>query len=328
MDSDAPSLVYAVVLNYNGRQLNERCLRALLTQDYRNLTILFVDNGSTDDSLQAVQETFRGRIEYLTTGRNLYFAAGANLGMARALDAGARYVLVLNNDVFAKADMVSRLVSHMEKQADCAACQPLLLQAGEASTIASAGVRLCLSGRAWDHLQGAPASQAPTQPAAIAGATGGAMLLCAKTVRATGGFDPAYVMYFEDVDLSLRIRRLGNDIHLVPDSRGMHVGGATTSRHARDYAVQLCETNAYRVIAAHFPMCSFIVGYPACLVVSVLFFLYNLLRLRWGRAVAIFKGAVHGHAAMPGLLFKTAPGLGERRGIKGWIEHSILFPRK
>jgi GT2 family glycosyltransferase len=247
--------------------------------------------------------------------------------MDRALEAGADYVLVLNNDVFAEPSMVSELAALMEKHRSCAACQPLLLQAREASTIASAGVRLCLSGRAWDDLQGAPVSSAPKQSAPIAGATGGALFLRAEALRETGGFDPDYVMYFEDVDLSLRIRRRGHDIRLAPEARALHVGGATSARFAKDYGVQLCEANAYRIIATHFPAGSLLAAYPACLTVSILFCLYNLFRLRWGRAFAILKGALQGHTAMPALLFHSITDRGPRVRIKDCIEHRVFFPR-
>src|SRR5215469_13023071 len=89
--------VYIVVLNWNGWQDTLKCVRSLDSMEYRNWHAVIVDNGSTDDSVKRLREVC-SEVLLLETHKNLGFAAGNNAGIRRALENGADYVFVLNND--------------------------------------------------------------------------------------------------------------------------------------------------------------------------------------------------------------------------------------
>ena len=91
-------LVYVIVLNYNGRAHLDYCLPSIMASTYPNFRVLFVDNASTDDSLEFLAKNFP-RIELLQTGKNLGWAGGNNLGISYALEKGASYVVLANNDI-------------------------------------------------------------------------------------------------------------------------------------------------------------------------------------------------------------------------------------
>ena len=91
-------LTYLIVLNYNGKRLLQRCLSSLKKTRYGNMRVLVVDNGSVDGSVEMVKREFRD-VEVLALRRNLGYAAANNLGILYSLRRGAKYVVLLNNDI-------------------------------------------------------------------------------------------------------------------------------------------------------------------------------------------------------------------------------------
>lgn len=108
-------LVVAVVLNWNLPGDTVRCVRSLLDSQRVRLQVLVVDNGSSDDSLQRLASELPG-VPVLASADNRFYAGGNNLGIAAALDMGADWVLVLNNDTVAAPDMVTQLLAAGEAQ--------------------------------------------------------------------------------------------------------------------------------------------------------------------------------------------------------------------
>ena len=101
--------VTAVIVNWNGRELLEACLRSLAESDHAELTIIVVDNASTDGSPDVVREGFPDA-ELIENAGNEGYAAGANAGLKRARALGTDYALLLNNDLELAPDAVSSLV--------------------------------------------------------------------------------------------------------------------------------------------------------------------------------------------------------------------------
>src|SRR5215211_5418977 len=93
----------AVVLNWNGGEDTPLALESL-----RGIDTICVDNGSTDGSAQEVERRFP-EVELIHTGANLGFAGGNNVGIRRALERGASWVLLLNNDAVAEPGLLEAL---------------------------------------------------------------------------------------------------------------------------------------------------------------------------------------------------------------------------
>lgn len=112
-------LVYVIVLNFNGREHLEYCLPSIQESAYPNLKILFVDNASTDDSLEYVRKNFP-QMDVLQTGKNIGWAGGNNAGIAHALENGARYVALANNDIRVHPQWITAAVAAFEAELDVA----------------------------------------------------------------------------------------------------------------------------------------------------------------------------------------------------------------
>src|SRR5215470_14085112 len=107
MNSSEKPLVAVVVLNWNGCNETLACLESLIKLSYPPCDLIVVDNGSTDNSVAAVRSKYPN-VEVIQTGKNLGYAGGNNVGIRRALEKGAQYILILNNDTRVSPDAISR----------------------------------------------------------------------------------------------------------------------------------------------------------------------------------------------------------------------------
>jgi len=219
-------LVYVIVINWNGIEHLPRCLGSLARLDYPNLRTVMVDNGSADRSAEYVRARFPA-VTVLENRRNVGFAAGNNQGMAHALERGAEYIALLNNDMEVDPGWLSALVETAEGDRSVGACAPKLLYFDRRDIIQGIGVCLNRIGLAWDCLNGRYDLPGLSVPAEVIAACGGAFFVRAAALRAAGLFDPAFFIYLEDVDLSLRIRAHGYRIVTVPAARAYHKVSAT-----------------------------------------------------------------------------------------------------
>jgi GT2 family glycosyltransferase len=89
--------VYVIVLNHNGKHHLEYCLPSLLATEYPNYRIVLVDNASTDGSIEYTRQNFP-EIHVVENEKNLGWAGGNNVGIRYALDCGADFVVLQNND--------------------------------------------------------------------------------------------------------------------------------------------------------------------------------------------------------------------------------------
>ncbi len=234
-----PPTVAVILVNYKGKADTLECLDSLRQDDYPNKRVLVVDNGSNDDSAAVIRQRFP-EVEVLETGANLGFGGGNNVGIRRALDAGADYVFLLNNDTTVEPDALTALVQAAEATPRYGLLTPLILYYDHPEDAWFAGSWLDLRYGKVGH-QNEPIPNRDAAPIPLPWATGCAMLIQAEVIRAIEGFDERYFLYWEDVDLSLRIRELGHELALVPQARIYHKVSRSvglTSRSAVYYMVR------------------------------------------------------------------------------------------
>lgn len=119
--------VVAVILNWNNYADSAECLRSLRGLRYEDMDIVLVDNGSTDGSGDQLELEFP-EIEIIRIDDNIGFGAGNNLGIREALNRGAEYVWVLNNDTLVQnKDLLNGLVDTMESKKEIGVLSPRLM---------------------------------------------------------------------------------------------------------------------------------------------------------------------------------------------------------
>lgn len=162
---------------------------------------------------------------------------GENLGFGKALNRAVREdpgdpILFLNDDVTAEPGFVSGLVEHATEAEMVAA---VLLRERDPERIDSAGVIADRTLLGFDYLNGEPVT-ALAEAADPIGPTGGAALFSRAAFESVGGFDEGMFLYYEDLDLALRLRKVGASCKLAPAARGVHAYSETMgARSARKY---------------------------------------------------------------------------------------------
>ncbi|BDG07191.1 glycosyltransferase family 2 protein [Anaeromyxobacter paludicola] len=241
---------FIVVVNWNGAALLPACLEALLAQSPRP-EVLVVDNGSADASAAAVAR-FPG-VGWLPLGRNAGFAEANNVGLRRGLEAGARWLGVVNPDVVVQPGWLAALVAAGEAHPRAALLGGLLLLGDAPDRVNSTGLVLDRLGRVKDRDFGLPVAALRRPEGPVAGLTGGALLCRAEALREIGLFDPGYWAYYEDADLSLRAARRGFESRYVPGARALHGFGKSFGAGSPRQKYWLAR-NHLRFVAAHWPV--------------------------------------------------------------------------
>jgi GT2 family glycosyltransferase len=219
--------VAIVAVNYNSPQNTVETLQSLAAMEYPRFHLVLVDNGSTDNSLSIIGGLPLA-FQLVRSERNLGFARGYNLGIERALAEGADAVLVINNDVLVAPDMLTHLVSALSK--DTGAVGPLICYESRPDVIWSSGFRRhpitleMMGGHRGLHV--APGMSLAAYE--VDYLLGCAVLIPSEVFRDVGFFDPRFFLYYEDLDLSLRVQERGFRLLTAPAARMWHkVAGST-----------------------------------------------------------------------------------------------------
>lgn len=215
-------LVGVIVLNYNGCRDTLACLRSLEQVQYPNMRIVVVDNNSTDDSVGALRATYPD-LTLIETGANLGFAAGNNVGIRYALNLGAEYLLLLNNDTEVAPDFLDALVRTGVDDPTVGVVGPKIYYYDHPQMIWSVGgtidwQRGRTSMRGLDLVDDGQFDQ----PVEVDFVTGCALFVRRAAVEAAGLMDERFGMYYEETEWCVRIARAGWRILYVPTSHLWH----------------------------------------------------------------------------------------------------------
>jgi GT2 family glycosyltransferase len=242
--------VTVVVVTWEQRDLVLACLGSLARQTVAP-RILVVDNASTDGTAEVVSEHFP-HARVLPQTSNLGFAGGVSAAL-EVVD--TRFVALLNNDAQADPHWLEASLVALADPSVVAVTAKLLLAQRDASarpgsrdtapiddatissaTINNAGVVLLRSGYGADRGLGSPDDERFASPVEVFGFSGGAVVMRTLAVKAVGGFDPDFFMYYEDTDLSWRLRLAGWHIVYAPDAVVHHLHAASSDAQSEMFA--------------------------------------------------------------------------------------------
>lgn len=215
--------VAIIVLSWNGLRDTARCLESLGRLDApggAEITVWVVDNASTDGSIEKLPQQFSWA-RYIRNDSNLRYAGGNNVGIKAALEDGAGFIMLLNNDTEVDPALVGDLLADADANPGAGLFAPLILDAGGRVWFGGGGVSRAL-GFTWHRRLG----QSPPprdRPSETTGYVTGCCLFARRQVfERTGPLDEGFYLYAEDTDLSLRARDAGFECRLVPRARVVH----------------------------------------------------------------------------------------------------------
>ncbi len=235
MSTSPLPMTTAVIVTHNGARWIGRCVASLQGEPLQR--IIVVDNASWDDTQRLVTSAGT-RTDLIPLDENVGFGRANNRGIQAALDGGAEFVALFNQDLTVEPGAVERLVRALAARPRLAMVSALQLSYDGNSI--DKRFRDCLPPLFWDDLL----LRLPDEIYEAEFVPAAAVVIRRQALLEIGGFDPLFFMYGEDVDLCRRTR-----------SRGWHVGVAPAARvrhwHTAGHVTDMSEwdTNRYFSLA-------------------------------------------------------------------------------
>jgi len=248
----ASSDTWVLIPSYNDRPAVTACLESLYDSSVGGFTQLLVDDASTDDTAEYVKRRFPG-CRVRVNANNLGFAGCCNKGLGVALDEGAKFVLLLNQDTLLERDTLARLIGFLEARPEAGVVGP---KTYSFDRMPDGSPKLLYAG-SWQrpllplrqHIPGIERSEVTpaVDPVQVDYVWGHGMLIRTEALRRTGLFDTDYPMYYEDLDLCRRMRSAGYEVWCDPRAVMWHdqPDGARSTRS--DYWRWACKVRSATV---------------------------------------------------------------------------------
>jgi len=251
--------VAIIILNYNGWQDTIECLESLKRVTYPNYEVIIVDNGSSDDSVEKIENWIRSynipeykfsqpqarklfinkcenrkigmqRIILFSLEENIGFCAGNNLGLKQALINNIPYAVILNNDTIVDKNFLFPLVKYAETHPDIGLLGGQIRYADEPGTVWWAGGKF----NSWLGVKylyhNKPIEKVPTAPFFTDWISGCMTFIPLSIFSKVGGYDELFFIWCDEWDLSLRVAKAGYKLVVIPTSIIYHKVGKTLGK--------------------------------------------------------------------------------------------------
>jgi GT2 family glycosyltransferase len=274
-----------IIVNYDSGERLYRCLLSVLAQQPPPRRVLVVDNASTDGSAENLPQG----VELVQRPKNGGFAAALLDGLAASQEP---FVWTLNPDLEVQPGCFAAAEAALEADERAGSVAPRVLQQDAPDRIdaTAIGITSCLGQLNLGH--GLHPDQVAADSQLVLGPLGGAALWRRSALEKAGNFDPRYFLYWEDMDVALRLHRVGYVCRTVPEACILHEGGGTVGHHS--------PRNVFYMVRNHW----------ICLLRSLP---GPILRERAGallvapiRAALLYAGRGRGLSALAGLICGTA----------------------
>lgn len=241
IEAEAPALnttpkVAIVILNWNGKEDTLECLASARQLDYKNHEIVVVDNGSTDDSTDAVTKQYPD-VTLLQTGSNLGYAGGNNVGIKYALSHDAKYILILNNDVIVAPDLITEFLNAVNFLPTGSVLGAKIYSYDQPDTLCSFAGRWDSATNRFEYIgNNQKDDQFFNCPLQVDYVIGCSLFVSAETFNDIGLMDEKFFLNYEETDWCYRARAKGHQCVVIPKARIWHkvsssFGGANSPIH-------------------------------------------------------------------------------------------------
>jgi GT2 family glycosyltransferase len=231
---------WVVVVTYNAMRWADRCFGSLRAATPAVHTIV-IDNGSTDGTQAHVRAHFP-EVQFIQAPKNLGFGQANNVGMARALDAGAEHVFLLNQDAWVEASTIARLVECSLREPAYGVLSPVHLN-GAGDALDAAFADYIVPAKCPQLVSDMALQRVQHRAYPIRFVNAAAWLVSKRCLEGVGGFSPAFHHYGEDDEYLARVRFHELGVAIVPTTRIHHDRAERpASAHFADRAIQVRRT--------------------------------------------------------------------------------------
>ena len=247
-------LVSVVLLNWNGQQVVEECLKSLQKQTYSPLEVIVVDNASTDGSAELVKKGFP-EVKLIVNKTNLGFGGGNNVGIRVSQ---GKYVMMLNNDTRLDPKCIEELKGSLEKDQRYGACASKILLEYEDNLIDAAGIVVCPDGLSIGRGR-LEKGNTYDEEAEVFFASDCACLYRREMLEDVGLYDEDFFAYADETDMGWRAQLAGWRCIYNPKAVVHHFHSASSGTYS-PFKAYLVERNRIWVAIKSFPVSLLIFG--------------------------------------------------------------------
>ena len=221
-------MIAIILVNWKNYDDTKNCLKSLYLSNNTSFNIILIDNESKEKSASKLKESFP-HITILPQETNLGFTGANNLGIKYGLALGAEYIMLLNNDTIVPKNFMTPLLTTLRSNSQIAAVQPKIMFADKPDKIWSGGgiynsLIASTTTIGYDQLD----TEKYNKPTYLDWLTGCCILIKAEIISEVGLLNNRFFAYYEDVDWSLRIRKLGYLLAYNPSVPIYHKAGASS----------------------------------------------------------------------------------------------------
>lgn len=209
--------VTAVLLNFNGYSDTINCIKSLYNLNYEKLNIIVVDNASTDNSVQYIKSAFPN-IRIITNKKNLGYSKGFNIGIKEALVLGSDFILVLNNDTLLNPELLNELVKTALSDHNIGAVfgKVLFYGTNKLQSVGKSFNSYLLNSKLIGFGEVDTGQYDKVQQYDFADDV--CLLISREALESIGGYDPDLFLYYEEVDLFVRLNKAKFKLYYNPNA--------------------------------------------------------------------------------------------------------------
>ena len=277
-----------IIVNWKQYELTINCLLSLKKLEYKNWKVILVDNESNFEKINKIKSDFN-KVEVIESKENLGFASANNLGIKYAIKNKFEYVMLLNNDTEVNKKFLLPLLNSFQNDNSLGAVQPLIMNYNNRAKVWNAGGYL-------NNFFGFPYTNKKlnNKNRQIDWITGCCIVLKTQVIKKAGLIDEDFFAYYEDVDWSLRIKKLGYKLGIVESSVIFHHGtkssnDSNSEGNLSPFVHYLNIRNHIYLLKKHSDKFNFI-GVLFYQFLKILFYsIYFILRLRFSKLKMVYR---------------------------------------
>lgn len=242
-------LLYIVILNHSHREDTFSCVASVLSSYYGNFKVILLDSATEGESVETLYKKYP-QVQIISLTQNLGYAGNNNIGIRAALEQGAEWVLLLNNDTILDASCLSMLIEAGEQDNAIGIVGPMVYHFDQPDVIQSAGGLL---GKNWEGTHAGENQRDSGQFRSVRQVdwiSGCAILVRRALIEDVGALDPDYFLYWEETEWCIRARCSGWQIVHVPQAKLWHKG-VSQDYQPRPYVTYYMTRNFLHTLSKH-----------------------------------------------------------------------------
>lgn len=230
--------VAIIILNWNNWSDTIECLKSIEKINYPNFQTILIDNNSTDDSVKEIKRQFP-QLALIENKENLGFAGGNNVGIRKALNEQADYILLLNNDTVVKPNFLKELIEIGENNSRFGILGPKIYFFNQPEKIWFGGGKLNWIRTKGTHINynkvESPEEKETNNYQIVNYISGCCLLIKTEVIKKVGPMSEEYFLYYEDADWNLRAQKAGYFSVLVPAAKILHKASQSAKEGSFSY---------------------------------------------------------------------------------------------